>query len=91
MLKSVGKRLIIQKIEEDKKDEKKPLILTVNEEKKPYVALVIAIGSEVDDNVHEGDYVLVDSGRGLPIEIDGVKYLSIYEDHILVVKCPDCD
>lgn len=82
MLKAVGKRLIV-KILDEEKDEKK-LIITVNE-KKPFKALVIAAGGEVDSQVVEDDIVILPPHTGTPIEEEGVKYLVVYEDQILAV------
>jgi co-chaperonin GroES (HSP10) len=82
MLKAVAKRLIVKRIEEETQDKK--LIITVNENK-PFKAVVIAAGSEVDSQLHEQEIVILPAHTGTPIEQDGIKYLVIYEDQILAV------
>jgi co-chaperonin GroES (HSP10) len=83
MIKSVGKRIIVKEITEEK-EEKKSLILSVNE-KKPLKALVIAIGTDVDEQLIESDVVILNAHTGTSVEIEGEKYLAIYEDQILAV------
>ena len=83
MIKSVGKRIIVKELM-DEKEEKKGIILSVNE-KKPVKALVIAIGTDVDEQLIESDTVILHPHTGNPVEIDGEKYLAIYEDQILAV------
>ena len=83
MIKAVGKRLIVKTIEEEK-DEKK-IIIQVSTNK-PFKAEVIAIGSDVDEQVVEGNFVILPPQIGTPVEIEGVKYLSVYEDQILAIE-----
>jgi co-chaperonin GroES (HSP10) len=82
MIKSLGKRIIVKEITEEK-DEKK-LIITVNE-KKPFKAEVIAIGHDVDEQLIESDIVILNPHTGNAVEIEGEKYLAIYEDQVLAV------
>lgn len=87
MIKAVGKRLIVKRIEDGKDEESasKKIIIQVSNNT-PYKAEVIAIGSEVDEQVVEGNLVHLPFNIGTPIEIEGVKYLAVYEDQILAVE-----
>ncbi len=87
MIKAVGKRLIVKKIEDEKEDESaaKKIIIQVSTNK-PFRAQVIAIGSDVDEQVVEGNFVILAPQIGTPIEIQGVNYLAVYEDQVLAVE-----
>lgn len=87
MIKAVGTRLIVKRIEDDKEDVSatKKIIIQVSTNK-PFKAEVIAIGSDVDEQVVEGNVVIIPPGIGTPLEIEDVKYLVIYEDQILAVE-----
>jgi len=80
MIKTVAKRLIVKKIEE----EKKTTIITVTSNE-PFKASVIALGSDVDVQVSVGDVVILPAHTGSNLEIEGEKYLAVYEDQILAV------
>lgn len=82
MIKAVDKRLIVKKIEEE--PEKGKLIIQVSQNM-PFKATVVAVGGNVDTRVDNGDIVILAPNVGTPIEIEGVKYLAIYEDQILAV------
>lgn len=81
-IKSVGKRLIVKEIKSS--EEEKKLIITVSPNE-PIRAQVICCGSDVDSLIHDDNIVILPARTGSTVEIDGEKYLSIYEDQILAV------
>ncbi len=82
MIKAVGKRLLVQVIE-DTSDKKGFLI--VPSEKKNFTALVVAIGGEVDKNIDVGDVVHLLHDTGMPVSVNGFEYLSIVENQVIAV------
>jgi len=84
MIKASANRLIVRDIELEKAPEStKILILPKN--KQNVMAEVIATGKEVDYNIGEGDMVLILHDTGIPVEIEGIQYLSITESQILAI------
>jgi chaperonin GroES len=83
-IKAVSKRLIVKQVADDKSEEKKGIIIP-GDDRKPFKAQIIAVGVEVDCHVNAGEYVLLPFMTGTPIEIDGQKFLVIFEDQILAV------
>lgn len=80
MIKALGKRIIVDIVN---LQIKKPNRLILPNEKDPYTAYVIAMGSEVDDNLEVGDVVHLQEDVGFPVEINGQTYLSVSEMHVM--------
>lgn len=83
MIKSVAERLVARPISFEKKPKKGILLLP--DENAPRWAEVVAVGSDVDDSVMVGDFVLLQSQAGIPIKIGDVEFLSIIQREILAV------
>jgi chaperonin GroES len=85
-------RILIQRIEEEKKS-KGGIIIPDTAKEKPQEARVVAVGSgRRDENgkiqppsVSAGDRVLIGKYSGTEIKIDGVEHVIIREDDILAV------
>jgi len=84
MIKAVGKRLIV-KVPSEETKEIKGIIIPVDN-LSPIRAEVIALGIDVDQQVIEGDIVILPPRTGTSVEIEGQKYLAIYEDQILAIE-----
>mgnify|MGYP000222537354 CR=1 FL=1 len=86
-MKPIADRVIIKPAPADEKT-KGGLIIPDTAKEKPQRGEVIAVGPGKDGNlmtVHEGDIVLYGKYSGQEITYEGVDYLIMREDDILVV------
>lgn len=86
-MKPIADRVIIKPAPADEKT-KGGLIIPDTAKEKPQRGEVIAVGPGKDGNmmtVHEGDIVLYGKYSGQEISYEGVDYLIMREDDILVV------
>jgi chaperonin GroES len=93
MLKPLGDRVVIQRIEEEAKT-RGGIVLPDTAKEKPQRGKVIAVGAgRWDDegekrmplDVKEGDIVVFAKYGGTEIEIDGVEYIILSERDLLAV------
>jgi len=80
---AAGKRIVVQIIPQEEKPQKG--ILLIEREKKELHAVVIAVGSEVDKNVQEGDIIILPGESGVLINIDDEIYFSIADNQVLAI------
>jgi chaperonin GroES len=91
-LKPLHDRLVVRRIEEEKKT-KGGLVIPDSAKEKPMEGTVIAVGKgKVDDagnlralDVHTGDRILFTKYAGSEIQLDGGEHLIIREDDVLAV------
>ncbi len=78
MIKALGKRVIVQKV--DLEIKKGSLLL---EAKNYYTAFVMAYGGDVDVAIDVGDIVYIGNSHGFSLEINGSSFISVHEESIL--------
>ncbi len=84
MIKAAGSRIVVKPIEEAVDDKSKGMNILILPKKNDQIrAQVIAIGSEIDENIELHDLVYLLSGSGVEVEINGELYLSVVENQIL--------
>lgn len=82
MIQAIGNRLVVKEIMKEHKPGQ--LILTTGTDSQ-IKAMVIAKGSDVDDNVNVGDVVYIRKLGGVPLNIDDDEYLSVVQHEIMAV------
>ncbi len=93
MLKPLGARVLVQRLEAEEKSAG-GIILPEAAQEAPREGKVVAVGpGELDENgkpmgvsVKKGDIVIYASYGGTEVKIDGEEYLIINEDDILAVR-----
>ena len=80
MIKAIGKRLIVQLVEV----ERKSMILQVDERKQWQTGRVMSVGDDVP--IFEGHFVWFRSHSGLIVGYDGQEYISLDISEILGVS-----
>ena len=91
-LKPLNDRVLVLRIEEEKKT-KGGIVIPDTVKEKPREGKVIAVGSgKLDDNgkripldVKKGDRVLFDKYAGTEIKLDSIEHLIMREDDILAI------
>lgn len=87
MIKPVGRRVLVEKVEEETK--KGGIIIPDTAKEKPQQGLVKAVADVPKDEeplpVEKGDKILFGKFGGTEIEYDGVEYLILDEDDILAI------
>lgn len=88
MIKACAKRLVVIELE----DQEQPHSFLIVPKKKEQVrAQIVAMGTEVDQNLDIDDVVFLPADTGIELEIDGERYLSIAENQILAaLKEEEC-
>lgn len=88
MIKACAKRLVVIELEEQ---EQPKSFLIVPKKKEQVRAQIVAMGTEVDQNLDIDDVVFLPADTGIELEIDGERYLSISENQILAaIKEEEC-
>lgn len=88
MIKACAKRLVVIELEEQ---EQPKSFLIVPKKKEQVRAQIVAMGTEVDQNLDIDDVVFLPPDTGIELEIDGERYLSISENQILAaLKEEEC-
>ena len=82
--KPLGKRVLVERVEEEKKTES-GIIIPDNVKEKPLSGKVVAISDEVkeDKKINEGDTVVFAKYSGTEIKLSGKEYLVMNTDDIL--------
>lgn len=91
-LRVIGNKVLIA-LDEAEKKTKGGIILTEASQKSPDQGTVMAVGTgKVLENgttipltVKDGDKVMIQSGAGIPVQVEGNKYIVVTEDEILAV------
>lgn len=91
-LKPIGERVVIKKIEAEKKTES-GIVLPESAQEKPQYAEVVAISDDIKnddekkDSLKEGDKVIYSQYAGTDVEIEGNDYVVLaYKDVLAVVE-----
>ena len=91
-LKPIGERVVIKKIEAEKKTES-GILLPESAQEKPQYAEVVAISDDIKnddekkDSLKEGDKVIYSQYAGTDVEIEGNDYVVLaYKDVLAVVE-----
>lgn len=91
-LKPIGERVVIKKLEAEKKTES-GIVLPESAQEKPQYAEVVAISSDIKnddekkDSLKEGDKVIYSQYAGTDVEIEGNDYVVLaYKDVLAVVE-----
>ncbi len=93
MLKPLGDRLVLKKVEEEENVTKSGLVLPSSAKEESNIAEIVAIGSAIENDdklkgqVKVGDKVVYSKYAGSEFELDGDKVIVIkYEDLLAVVE-----
>ena len=93
MLKPLGDRLVLKKVEEEENVTKSGLVLPSSAKEESNIAEIVAIGSAIENDdklkgqVKIGDKVVYSKYAGSEFELDGDKVIVIkYEDLLAVVE-----
>ena len=88
-IKPLGKRVLVQEVEEEKEEETTAggIVLpdSAREEDRYVRAEVIAVGTDENIEVQEGDTVILSSFSGTNVELDGQE-LTIVKDKDILAK-----
>ena len=91
-LKPIGERVVIKKLEAEKKTQS-GIALPESAQEKPQYAEVVAISSDIlndkdkKDSLKEGDKVIYSQYAGTDVKIDGENYVVLaYKDVLAVVE-----
>lgn len=91
-LKPIGERVVIKKLEAEKKTQS-GIVLPESAQEKPQYAEVIAISSDIlndndkKDSLKEGDKVIYSQYAGTDVKIEGENYVVLaYKDILAVVE-----
>lgn len=91
-LKPIGERVVIKKLEAEKKTQS-GIVLPESAQEKPQYAEVVAISSDIlndqdkKDSLKEGDKVIYSQYAGTDVKIDGENYVVLaYKDILAVVE-----
>lgn len=91
-LKPIGERVVIKKLEAEKKTQS-GIVLPESAQEKPQYAEVVAISSDIlndqdkKDSLKEGDKVIYSQYAGTDVKIDGENYVVLaYKDVLAVVE-----
>lgn len=91
-LKPIGERVVIKKLEAEKKTQS-GIVLPESAQEKPQYAEVVAISSDIlndndkKDSLKEGDKVIYSQYTGTDVKIDGENYVVLaYKDILAVVE-----
>lgn len=91
-LKPIGERVVIKKLEAEKKTQS-GIVLPESAQEKPQYAEVVAISSDIlndndkKDSLKEGDKVIYSQYAGTDVKIDGEDYVVLaYKDILAVVE-----
>ncbi|MDU4715528.1 MAG: co-chaperone GroES [Anaerococcus sp.] len=91
-LKPIGERVVIKKLEAEKKTQS-GIVLPESTQEKPQYAEVVAISSDIlndndkKDSLKEGDKVIYSQYAGTDVKIDGENYVVLaYKDILAVVE-----
>jgi co-chaperonin GroES (HSP10) len=87
MILAAAKRLVVKEIVSDEVPQKGLLILPTKKEQ--VLAVVVATGIEVDQQIKPNDLLYLPDNTGIPLEIEGEEYLSIVENQILAIVRED--
>ncbi len=84
--KPLGKRVLVQRVEEEKKTSS-GIIIPDNATEKPSIGVVKEVSAEVskDDEVKVGDKVLFGKYKGNEVKIDDIDYVVLEQEDILGV------
>lgn len=91
-LKPIGERVVIKKLEAEKKTQS-GIVLPESAQEKPQYAEVVAISSDIlndqdkKDSLKEGDKVIYSQYAGTDVKIEGENYVVLaYKDILAVVE-----
>lgn len=85
MIKPLGNRVIIQKAEVEEKTAS-GIVLTGHAKEHPQVAIVVAIGKDVDsEELSVGDKVVFKKFAGSDVKVDGEEYTICEMEDLLAV------
>jgi len=85
-IKPLGKRILAQKIEEESRTTAGGIVLPDSAKSDRVVrAKVLALGTEKEFTVKEGNEIIVASFAGTEIELEGEKLLLVKETDVLAV------
>ena len=91
-LKPIGERVVIKKLEAEKKTQS-GIVLPESAKEKPQYAEVVAISNDIlndkdkKDSLKEGDKVIYSQYAGTDVKIDGENYVVLaYKDVLAVVE-----
>ena len=91
-LKPIGERVVIKKLEAEKKTQS-GIFLPESAQEKPQYAEVVAISNDIlndqdkKDSLKEGDKVIYSQYAGTDVKIDGENYVVLaYKDVLAVVE-----
>ena len=91
-LKPIGERVVIKKLEAEKKTQS-GIVLPESDQEKPQYAEVVAISSDIlndndkKDSLKEGDKVIYSQYAGTDVKIEGENYVVLaYKDILAVVE-----
>lgn len=91
-LKPIGERVVIKKLEAEKKTQS-GIVLPESAQEKPQYAEVVAISSDIlndndkKDSLKEGDKVIYSQYAGTDVKIEGENYVVLaYKDVLAVVE-----
>ncbi|MDU1316723.1 co-chaperone GroES [Anaerococcus hydrogenalis] len=91
-LKPIGERVVIKKLEAEKKTQS-GIVLPESAQEKPQYAEVVAISSDIlndndkKDSLKEGEKVIYSQYAGTDVKIDGENYVVLaYKDILAVVE-----
>ena len=91
-LKPIGERVVIKKLEAEKKTQS-GIVLPESAQDKPQYAEVVAISSDIlndndkKDSLKEGDKVIYSQYAGTDVKIEGENYVVLaYKDILAVVE-----
>ena len=83
-IKPLGNRVLLKKIENEATT-KSGIILPGQAKERPRIAEVLAVGSEVKDEVTVGDRVVFPDFKGSEIKLDGTDYIIIEMTDLLAI------
>ena len=91
-LKPIGERVVIKKLEAEKKTQS-GIVLPESAQEKPQYAEVVAISNDIlndqekKDSLKEGDKVIYSQYAGTDVKIEGENYVVLaYKDMLAVVE-----
>ena len=79
--KPLGKRVLVERVEEEKKTSS-GIIIPDNATEKPSIGIVVEVSSQVDE-VKKGDKVLFGKYKGSEVKLDNKDYVVLDDEDIL--------
>ena len=83
-LKPLGDRLVIKQVVAEETT-KSGIVIPGQTKEKPQEATVVAIGSEVKEDLKVGDTVVYSKYAGTSIKVDDEEYIIVKEEDVLAV------